>query len=51
LEAVRKVEKLGLLITSEAKSNKQQNQATPFSLTTKPKLSTDLIFHSQHMRW
>jgi len=35
---------------SEDKSNKQQNQAThSFSLTTKPKLSTDLIFHSQQI--
>jgi len=44
LAAVKKVEKFALLlITSEDKSNKQQNQAThSFSLTTKPKLSTDL---------
>jgi len=53
LEAVgscKKVEKLALIITSEGKSNKQQNQAThSFSLTTKPKLSTDLIFHSQQI--
>ena len=47
LEAVKKVEKLTLLIMAEDKSNKQQNQAThSFSLTTKPKLSTDLIFRS-----
>jgi len=46
----KKVEKLALLITSEDKSNKQHNQAThSFSLTTKPKLSTDLIFRSQHI--
>jgi len=33
---------------SEDKSNKQQNQAThSFSLTIKPKLSTDVIFRSQ----
>jgi len=44
LEAVKKVEKLALLITSEDKSNKQQNQAThSFSLTTKPKLSTNVF--------
>jgi len=48
LEAVKIVEKLALLITSEDKPNKQQNQAIrSFSLTTKPKLSTDLIFRSQ----
>jgi len=48
LEAVKKVEKLALFITSEDKSNKQQNQANDYlSLTTKPKLSTDLIFRSQ----
>ena len=42
--------KLALLITSEDKSNKQQNQAThSFSLTAKPKLSTDLIFLSQQI--
>jgi len=46
LEAVKKVEKLALLITSEDKSNKQENQAT-HSFSTKPKLSTDLIFRSQ----
>ena len=35
---------------SENKSNKQQNQASHFfSLTTKPKLSTDLIFRSQQI--
>jgi len=50
LEAVEKVEKLAPLITSEDKSNKQQNQAThSFSLTTKPKLSPDLIFSSQQI--
>jgi len=50
LEAVKKVEKLALLITSEDKSDKQQNQAThSFSLTTKPKLSTDLIFRNQQI--
>jgi len=43
----KKVEKLALLIASEDKSNKPQNQAThSFSLTTKPKLSTYLIFLS-----
>jgi len=42
--------KLALLITSEDKSSKQQNQAThSFSLTTKPKLSTYLIFRSQQI--
>jgi len=46
----KKVEKLALLITSEDKSNNQQIQAThSFSLTTKPKLSTDLIFRSQQI--
>jgi len=50
LQAVKKVEKLSLLITSDDKSNKQQNQAThSFSLTTKSKLSTDLIFRSQQI--
>ena len=50
LEAVKKVEKLVLLISSEDKSNKQQNQAThSSSLITKPKLSTNLIFHSQQI--
>jgi len=50
LEAVKKVEKIALLITYEDKPNKQQNQAThSFSLTTKPKLSTDLIFRSQQI--
>jgi len=49
LEAVKKVEKLALLITSEDKSNKQQKTHF-FSLTTKPKFSTDLIFHSQQVR-
>jgi len=35
---------------SEDKFNKQQNQATYyFSLTTKPKLSTDLVFRSQQI--
>jgi len=39
LEAVKKVEKLALLVTPEDKSNKQQNQgAHSFSLATKPKL-------------
>jgi len=46
----KKVKKLALLITSEDKSNKQQNQAAhSFSLATKPKLSTDLIFRSQQI--
>jgi len=36
-------------MTSEDKSNMQQNQATLFSLTTKPKLSTDLIIRSQQI--
>jgi len=50
LEAVKKIEKLALLITSEDKSNKQQNQAThSFSLTTKAKHSTDLIYRSQQI--
>jgi len=50
LEAVKKVEKLALLVTSGYKSDKQQNQAThSFSLATKPKLSTDLIFRSQQI--
>jgi len=50
LEAVKKVEKLALLVTSEDKSNKQQNQAThSFSLTTKSKFYTDLIFRSQQI--
>jgi len=50
LEAVKKVEKLALLITPEDKSNKEQNQAThSFSLTTKPKFSTDVIFRSQQI--
>jgi len=50
LEAVKKVEKLAQLITSEDKSNKQQNQAThSFSLATKPKISTDVIFRSQQI--
>jgi len=46
----KKVEKLPLLITPEDMFNKQQNQPThSFSLTIKPKLSTDLIFHSRHI--
>jgi len=52
LEAAKKVEKFALLITSEDKSNnnKQQNKAThSFSLTTKPKSSTDLTFRSQQI--
>jgi len=50
LEAVKKVEKLDLLITPEDKSSKQQNQAAhSFSLTTNSKLSTDLIFRSQQI--
>jgi len=50
LEGVKKAEKLALLITSEDKSNKQHDQAThSFSLTTKPKLSIDLIFRSQQI--
>jgi len=43
LEAVKKVEKLALLVTSEDKSNKQQNQAThSFSLTNKTFHRSDL---------
>jgi len=43
LEAVKKVEKLALLTTSEDKSDKQQNQAThSFSLTTKTFHKSDL---------
>jgi len=50
LKAVKKDEKLALLITSEDKSDKQQNQAThSLSLATKPQLSTDLIFRSQQI--
>ena len=50
LEAVKKEKKLAQLITSEDKSNKQQNQAThSLSLATKPQLSTDLIFRSQQI--
>jgi len=54
LEAAKKVEKFALLITSEDRSNnnnnKQQNKAThSFSLTTKPKSSTDLTFRSQQI--
>jgi len=49
LEAVKKLKNLPYS-TSEDKSNKQQNQAThSFSLTTKAKHSTDLIYRSQQI--
>jgi len=53
LEAVKKVEKLALLMTPEDKSNKQQNQAThSFSLTTKPKLFHRCeLSQSTDLRW
>jgi len=51
LEAVKKVEKFALFITSEDKSNKQQNQATySFSFTTKTFHRSDLS-QSTDLRW
>ena len=47
LEAVKKVEKLVLLIMPEDKSNKQQNQAGhSFLWQPNQNFSTDIIFHS-----
>jgi len=49
-EAVKKVEKLALLTTSEDKSNKQQNQVS-HSLHWQPNqdFSTDLIVRNQQI--
>jgi len=51
LEAVKNAEKLALLITSEDKSNKQQNEAThSLSFTTKTFHRSDLS-QSTDLRW